>query len=475
MVVEVIDAPWVGVPARIRWFKRRWICRERTCETVTFLEHSEKVCAPRARLGVRAIRWAIRQLRFEGATISGLARQLGTTWNTVWSHIKPCLQAASDDPARFAGVRVLGVDEHVWHHQDRRRRGPRELTGIVDLTRGEDHPTARLLDLVPGRSGTVYKNWLAERGEDFRSGIQIATLDPFQGYKNAIDDQLQDATSVLDAFHIVKLAGDALDEVRRRVQQDTTGHRGRKGDPLYQIRNLLRASRDRLTKRQQERLREAFTADEAHISVEVAYHCAQQVREVFHQATPAQGRRLAAHLVERLPTCPIPEIARLGRTLRKWKDAFLAYFDTGGASNGPTEAINGIIELGRCTARGYRNPTNYQLGMLLIAGGLDASTPTPNSEEPVKGSKVLTPRGNGAVVIEGSIRPPTRRAGGPSRHHSRGEAAPVFVPQVAQLLAVGLAHEDVEGGGRAVAGQLLDGRGRRGNVCAVGQDDGAFG
>ena len=376
MVVEVIDAPWAGVPTRIRWFKRRWICRETTCQTVTFLEHDERVCAHRARLGARAIRWAIRQLRFAGASIAGLARQLGTTWNTVWSHIKPCLQAASDDPARFAGVQVLGVDEHVWHHQDRRHRGPRELTGIVDLTRGEDHPTARLLDLVPGRSGTVYKNWLEERGEQFRSGIQIATLDPFQGYKNAIDDQLQDATSVLDAFHIVKLAGDALDEVRRRVQQDTTGHRGRKGDPLYQIRNLLRASRHRLTPRQKERLREAFTADEAHISVEVAYLLTQQVRDVFHQATPAQGRHLATRLIERLPTCPIPEIARLGRTLRKWKDAFLAYFDTGGASNGPTEAINGIIELGRRTARGYRNPTNYRLRMLLIAGGLDASTHT---------------------------------------------------------------------------------------------------
>ena len=113
----------------------------------------------------------------------------------------------------------------------------------MDLTRGEDHPTARLLDLVPRRSGTVYKNWLAERGEDFRAGVQIATLDPFQGYKNAIDDKLQDATSVFDACHIVKLAGDTLDEVRRRVQQETLGHRGRKGDPLYQIRLLLRASR----------------------------------------------------------------------------------------------------------------------------------------------------------------------------------------------------------------------------------------
>ena len=53
-------------------------------------------------------------------------------------------------------------------------------------------------------------------------------------------------------------------------------------------------------------------ADKAHISVEVAYHCAQQVCEVFHQATPAQGRRLAARLIQRLPACPIPEIARLG-------------------------------------------------------------------------------------------------------------------------------------------------------------------
>ena len=138
---------------------------------------------------------------------------------------------------------------------------------------------------------------------------------PSRDRKNAIDDQLQDATSVLDAFHIVKLAGDAPGEVRRRVQQDTTGHRGRKEDPLYQIRLLLRASRHRLTPRQKERLREAFVADEAHISVEVAYHCAQQVREVFHQAISAQGQRLDARLIQRLPACPIPEIARLGANL----------------------------------------------------------------------------------------------------------------------------------------------------------------
>ena len=102
-MVELIDAPWAGVPARIRWHKRRWRCLEKTCQMVTFLEHDERArppgafgCCecnprsdradvrPRARLrGTWARRWAIRQLRVEGAAIWGLARQLGTTWNTV--------------------------------------------------------------------------------------------------------------------------------------------------------------------------------------------------------------------------------------------------------------------------------------------------------------------------------------------------------------------------------------------------------
>lgn len=62
--------------------------------------------------------------------------------------------------------------------------------------------SARLLDLVPGRSGAAYADWLEARGEAFRKGVNIAALDPFQGYKGAIDDQLEDAVAVLDAFHL---------------------------------------------------------------------------------------------------------------------------------------------------------------------------------------------------------------------------------------------------------------------------------
>ncbi len=250
-------------------------------------------------------------------------------------------------------------------------RGPKELTGMVDLSRDEHgNVRARLLDLVPGRSGQVYTTWLTERGVAFRQRVQIATLDPFHGYKNAIDDQLEDARSVLDAFHVVKLATAVVDDVRRRVQQEIHGHRGRKNDPLYRVRNILRAGVESLTERQHARLDAAWAADDRHVEVELAWRCAQQVRSAYHQDTHAAGKAIAEKIIATLDSCPVPEVARLGKTLKTWRAEFLGYFDTNGASNGGTEAMNGLIELHRRIARGFRNRDNYRLRMLLIGGGL---------------------------------------------------------------------------------------------------------
>jgi transposase len=280
------------------------------------------------------------------------------------------------EESRFAGVTALGVDEHVWHHVGTKPiedggRGPKELTGMVDLSRDSKGRTrARLLDLVPGRSGAAYAQWLKARNETFRAGIKVATLDPFHGYKNALDDELEDATAVLDAFHVVKLGTAAIDEVRRRVQQETLGHRGRKGDPLYGIQNVLRCGAERLTDKQKARLTKAIEADERHDEVHIAWQCAQQLRAAYQAENLSEGKKIAEKVLASFPTCPIPEIKRLGKTLKRWREAFLAYFDTRRASNGGTEAINGLIELHRRVARGFRNRDNYRLRMLLIGGGL---------------------------------------------------------------------------------------------------------
>ncbi len=369
------DVPHAGAQVGVVWRQRTWRCPDPDCPRGLFTEQLPDLVATRGSITTRAVTWAIDQLRFQHATIEGLAGQLGVAWKTLWRAVEPVLEDLAADETRFAGVLSLGVDEHIWHHGERRKKGPKELTGMVDLTRHRNDKgrwvvQARLLDLVPGRSKKAYATWLSEREETFRQGIGVAALDPFGGYRSAITAELEDATAVLDAFHVVKLGTQAVDEVRRRIQQATLGHRGRKGDPLQGIQRLLRAGAENLTERQLQRLATAIEADPAHEALYVAWRCAQDLRAAYRARDLTQGRTRAEKILATFHTCPIPEIARLGRTLRKWKAAFLAYFTTARASNGGTEAINGIIELHRRLARGYRNLHNYRLRMLLAAGGL---------------------------------------------------------------------------------------------------------
>ncbi len=141
------------------WHKRRYRCREDACEKVTFTEQELDLARPRGLLTTRAARWTIAQIRREHASVQGVARQLGVRWRTVWAAIKPILTAAAAEESRFAGVTAPGVDEHVWHHvstwaPEDGGRGPKELTGMVDLTVDENgEVSARLLDrsrVVPG-------------------------------------------------------------------------------------------------------------------------------------------------------------------------------------------------------------------------------------------------------------------------------------------------------------------------------------
>ncbi len=83
----------------------------------------------------------------------------------------------------------------------------------------------------------------------------------------------------------------------------------------------------------------------------------------------AKGRHIAEQIISSFPSCPIPEVARLGRTLRAWKSHLLARFDTHRISNGGTEAINLLIEKARRLAHGFRTFEHYRLRIMLTASG----------------------------------------------------------------------------------------------------------
>lgn len=361
------DAPCFGLPVTVIWRKRVWRCAEQGCAQATWSEAHELI-APRAKLTSRAISWATDALAHDDTSVSALARHLRVYWHTLWNAVRAEAARRLDRPGRLSGVRALGVDEHIWRPS--RHSFDRAVTVMVDLTRDEHGRLhARLLDIVPGRSGTAYAGWLKAQQPGFVAGVEHAALDPFRGYANAIRDELPDAVAVLDAFHVVKLGTGVVDEVRRRVQQDTLGHRGLKNDPLYTIRGLLRHGHEHLSARQITRLDTALAVGDPDWEVTVAWQCYQQLRGAYRAKNPAEGRRIAETVIASFPSCPIPEVARLGRTLRSWQQQVLAYFTTNGASNGGTEAINLVIEKTRRIAHGFRNFQNYRLRILLAADG----------------------------------------------------------------------------------------------------------
>lgn len=329
-----------------------------------------RAAAPRAKISRLGVEWALRGIVIDHLTVTRVAAGLGVSWSAANTAVlAEGKRRLIDDPGRFDGVTTIGVGEHVWRHT---RLGDKYVTVIIDLTPARDKTgPARLLDMVEGRSKAVFKQWLAARPPEWSKRIEVVAMDGFAGFKTAAAEELPDAVPVMDPFHVVRLAGDALDQCRRRVQQDTVGHRGRAGDPLYKARRTLHTGADLLTEKQTARL-EAVFAIEEHVEVEATWGIYQRIVAAYREPDKKKAKQMMHAAIDAITTgvpAALVEIRRLGRTMGQRAADILAFFDRPGTSNGPTEAINGRLEHLRGSALGFRNLTNYVARSLLEAGG----------------------------------------------------------------------------------------------------------
>ena len=346
---------------------RRYRCTD--CGHV-WRQDTAKAAEPRAKLSRRGLRWALEGIVVQHLTVARIAEGLAVSWNTANDAVlAEGKRVLINDPARFDGVAVIGVDEHCWRHT---RKGDKYVMVVIDLTPVRDGKgPARLLDMVEGRSKQVFATWLAERPQAWRDKVEIVAMDGFTGFKTAAVDKLPDAVEVMDPFHVVQLAGDALDRCRQRVQQETLGHRGRAGDPLYSARRTLHTGLDLLSDKQKARL-EAVFSDDRHAPVEATWGVYQNLVDAYRNPDPAAGRQAMQKVITALSRgvpAALVELRKLGSTLKRRAGDVLAYFDHPRTSNGPTEAINGRLEHLRGSALGFRNLTNYIARSLLETGG----------------------------------------------------------------------------------------------------------
>jgi transposase len=368
--VDVRDLPAAGRAVTLVWIKRVWRCREPECLRQPWTETSGHIRA-RASMTERARGEACRRVGEDGETVARVAAQYGVGCQAIMNAVREYGAPLVDDPARLHGVSRLGVDETAFLAANA-THATLFATGVVDLS-----GTARLLDVVQGRSAKALSGWVSERDPSWRDAIKVAALDPFRGYATALRTSLPKATRVLDAFHVSRLGFAAVDDVRRRVQHDSTGHRGRKNDPLFKIHRLLRRRADRLSQRGWQRLLTGLELGDVDQQIGPTWIAAQDLCLLFQAKTRYQAEQRLHRWLTHCADTDVPELRRLATTIDTWRDELLAYFDTGGISNGPTEAMNALIKkIKRVGGHGFRNFDNYRLRLLLHCG-VDWNTQQP--------------------------------------------------------------------------------------------------
>jgi transposase len=359
-VVRVRDLPIGGRPVVLWWRKRLWRCGELACGVRTWTERATGI-APRAVLTQRARAEACRRVGKDAHAVAAVARDLGVAWQTVMRAVADHGRPLVENPARLEDVAALGLDETSFLKATP-TAPTRWVTGLVDLERG------RLLDLVADRTRAAVNGWLCARPAAWLAQVGTVALDPWRGYASALVAPLGHATVVVDHFHAVRLANTVVDQVRRRTQQATLGHRGRKRDPLDRIRKLLLVAAEQLTSRGRVRLRAGLAAGDPTGEVVAAWQGKELLRAVYAANDQAGARAALERFYRWSDGVQVPELARLARTVRAWEAEILAFHSTKGCSNGPTEAMNLLIKKVKRVGHGFRNFTNYRLRLLLHCG-----------------------------------------------------------------------------------------------------------
>ena len=303
----------------------------------TTTEQAPEIAPGRALLTSRARRWATRQAG-RGRLLTDIAAELGCAWHTVNTSLRRWGQALlAADADRVGAVQALGLDETLFARRGR-YRAKTWSTNIVDVGRGQ------LLDVVPGRTAKAPVRWLLARSEQWRTQIRWATLDLSGPYRAAFDTALPQARQVADPFHVVKLANGALDEVRRRVQNQTLGHRGHKDDPLWRARKLLISASERISDQGRTKLRGLLAAGDPRGEVRNAWLAKETVRGIYDIPDAKLGAATVAEIAREFqdPDLP-PEINRLGRTIWTWRTQ-ISNWHAARVSNGPTETVDNLIK-----------------------------------------------------------------------------------------------------------------------------------
>jgi transposase len=360
-LVDYTDLPFGGVPMTLRWKKHRLTCVNVACSMQSFTLGDHRLAAKGVMLTTRAAKWVVKEIA-SGQTVSHLARELRCSWDSVNTATRvygAALLAA--DTKRLKETTAIGLDETLFV-----RSGPYKKkswsTTVCDVTNHQ------LIDVIPTREFTEVAGWLKKQPHHVKDRLDYGCLDMSRTYSAVFRVVTPKATQVIDRFHVMRHAIAAVDEVRRRVQQQRLGHRGRSDDPLYKARKLLVIKETSNNSDLQARLEGLLALGDPDGEVAFAYGVKEAVARFYATENPEEAEDLLRDIIDYGSKKSAPlEVRRLARTLRNWFDGIVAWHQAR-VSNGPTEGMNNLLKRVKRVAFGFTNFENFRIRALLYAG-----------------------------------------------------------------------------------------------------------
>ena len=282
--VTYVDLPVFGAPMRLTWKKHRLRCVHEECLATTWVLRDHRIAAKNCLLTTRAAKWVTVQVG-TGRTVLEVAKELNCDWHTVNDAVTTYGEALlAADRKRLNRTSAIGLDETSFV-----KLGGHHMSYATTVTDVEHH---QIIDILPTRSFVDVAGFLDHQSEAWKSRVTYGALDMSNVYAAVYSVILPKAAQVVDPFHVISLANRALDAVRRRVQTEQTGHRGRRDDPLYRVRRALLTGEEKLDERASERLASLLALGDPNAEVAIAYRVKERLRDFYRTIDATEARTM---------------------------------------------------------------------------------------------------------------------------------------------------------------------------------------
>lgn len=298
-IIRYVDLPVYGQPMRLGWRKHRLVCPQQRCPQGSWTRADHRIAAKQCLLTTQCGKWVTEQVG-KGRTVSDVAKELACDWHPVNHAVTLYGEALlAADHKRLSTTTAIGLDEtsfvKLGHHKSKSY-----ATTVADVANHQ------LIDILPTRAFTDVAAWIRAQPPGWKNRIEYGALDMSATYAAVYTVVLPKARQVVDAFHCVQLANRALDAVRRRVQQQQTGHRGRRDDPLYRIRKVLLAGEEKLDEVAQQRLTTLLELGDPAGEVALAYRVKERLREFYRSPNIETATTMLDELIEHCTRTAMP-------------------------------------------------------------------------------------------------------------------------------------------------------------------------